>query len=198
MGDHVRTDARRKTLFIASDLSQGIGYATNLPVEVYEIDSSEFRPEDRVMNGCHSGFDPNMGFGHFVDQRALHIKYGTYPKAFGVCVADRSCGSFCCPYHNIRISVDYPKITEYVRRVVWGSSEDYEADRAIRKTIAHEIGHAVGMCWGPYLHDVPEENGKTTYMVSSYPWLVKRGIKFPDGYGDHNLKLVNLICVQDK
>jgi hypothetical protein len=199
-GEHKRTDVKKKTLFVASDLTQGIGYATKLPHEVVEIGSSEFREADRVMNGCHSGFDPVGGFGHFLDQKALHVEYATIMRPwYGVCYGSTECSGGCCPYHNVAIYVDASKICRRQGEIDSSTAtEPVDAD-CINKTIAHEIGHAIGM-WmgGEYAgqHDQPGADRSTTYMVSGYPWLRDEKIKPPTGYGDKNIAQSDMLCTE--
>jgi hypothetical protein len=199
-GEHKRTDVNKKTVFIASELTQGIGYATKLPHEVVEIDTSEFREEDRVMNGCHSGFDPEGGFGHFLDQKALYVEYATIMRPwYGICYGSNECSAGCCPYHNVAIYVDALKICRRQGAIDSSTAtEPVDAD-CINKTIAHEVGHAIGMWMGGEYkgkHDQPGADGSTTYMVSGYPWLRDEKIKPPTGYGDKNIAQSDLLCTE--
>jgi hypothetical protein len=198
-GEHKRTDVKKKTLFVASDLTQGIGYATKLPHEVVEINASDFREEDRVMNGCHSGFDPVGGFGHFLDQKALHVEYATIMRPwYGVCYGSEECSAGCCPYHNQGLFVDANKICRRQGEIDSSTAtEPVDAD-CINKTIAHEIGHAIGMWTGARSgqHDQPAADGSTTYMVAGYPWLRDEKIKAPTGYGDKNIAQSDLLCTE--
>lgn len=200
---HIRTNPKKKTLFIASDLTQGIGYAERLPYDVVEIEADEFREEDCVMNGCRSNAQWQTGFGHNRDQKALHVEYCYSVRAFGHCFSDMArCGWMCCPNHCQYLYVDRSKICRLCGPTRIALVTDAVDDQCIRKTIAHEVGHAIGMCWDvdpetlKWVHDPVDSSGRTTYMVAGYPWLKNPNIHFPYGYGDHNLADSDLTCTE--
>jgi hypothetical protein len=195
-GEHKRTDVDKKTMFVASDLTEGIGYATRLPYEVVEIDASEFREEDRMMNGCHSDF------GHFVDQKALHVECATIVKpGYGHCEGNEECPAGSCPYHNEYTCVDIVKIRTAAGPIDSASVTDPVDTECIKKTIAHVVGRAIGM-WmaGEYAgkYEEPAGDGSTTYMVAGFPWLFDEKIKPPTGYGDHNIAQSDLLCAESE
>jgi hypothetical protein len=169
-GKHTRTDPRVKDVFIAAKLNQGtvfgIGFASNLPVkarhiwgeedlgrplEYYPIDLSlppTQQPHYRQVNfnaGNSSAGGPPLGHQ---PQKALLVRNQTI-NGQGIVGDTKSLSfapSYCPPtgghYPNSlpEVLVDLAKLQ--VVGTNYGNTQ-VQIDNEVRRTIAHEIGHAL-------------------------------------------------------
>lgn len=152
-GSHRRLDPARKDLFVVGDSDYGVGFATNLPLVVHQIVSVNEHAAGLINSRVE-----NAGNGGAI---LVHPQ-----KALIVTLDDESFDPGHMgqtePPMDFRVPLDVESIIVYVQsHLVYllapagycgQTSEDppchsmEQAENELRRTIAHEIGHGVGIC----------------------------------------------------
>lgn len=144
-GMHIRTHPEHKDLFMSSNLSWGLAYASpNLPLRVHRVwGQDEIQPteydSDRVINFN----DTNSGAGGAIpghsEQKALRAKAATteIPGLFGEAKTETNTNA--TPNRTTVIEM-YPATAETP------AIPPSERLNLLRKIFTHEVGHALHIC----------------------------------------------------
>jgi hypothetical protein len=151
-GQHMRTDPGIADLFITSNLPEGLGFAVNLPINVWEVWSGEIATDRAInFNYTNTGTGGNIP-GHYINpltnvpnQKALQVIDAGFNINLGVMGETHpiKLGGPRTPSNVLALEV-------FTQTVMWASpptndttTVDAVDTEKLQQTIAHEVGHGV-------------------------------------------------------
>jgi hypothetical protein len=141
-GSHVRTDSKRKTIFVRNRYGHYWLAYRLLGLEAYDIEEDQLPPANAItkpgyINYFHEDYGGNTV--HTRDQYVVIMKQSFLPRVFG---ADAYCTGLHPPAEGRQ---DVKILPEFMLRKSAARHPEIPFDEYLRRLIDHELGHRIGI-----------------------------------------------------
>ena len=183
---HKRTDLSAKDVFIVSGWAEGVGDANKLPsvFTIHEINHANKGPGNQI------DYKGENVHGNEFPQDALWVQKDTgagLPGDLGTAVGPTTNFVDWVPYRMRRITVYQKRIEEHVNitynRPPEATPNASDVERVIKSTIAHEIGHGIGL--GHDVDPIGSDWSNACFMQPVNNWINGQGPLVPHTFSGH-------------